>query len=272
MVRRSQAANSYKASPTGPTPSGPVLTIDRVSKVFTKRDEEFVALSDISVDLHQGEFLSLVGPSGCGKSTLLKIVAGLLAPTTGRVSFEGEPMVEPRAEIGLMFQTSTLFHWRNVIRNISLPFEIAGIDDIDIDQRIAEVIDLVRLNGFEEHYPRELSGGMQQRVALCRLLVSDPHLMLLDEPFGSVDEFTREYLNQELARITEHQHKTALFVTHNIREAVFLSDRVVVMGTHPGRVLDILEIDLPRPRLPESQRLPAYNETVLKVRDLMGLV
>ena len=171
-----------------------------------------------------------------------------------------------------MFQTSTLFPWRNVTRNISLPFEIAGIDDIDIDQRIAEVIDLVRLNGFEEHYPRELSGGMQQRVALCRLLVSDPHLMLLDEPFGSVDEFTREYLNQELARITEHQHKTALFVTHNIREAVFLSDRVVVMGTHPGRVLDILEIDLPRPRLPESQRLPAYNETVLKVRDLMGLV
>ncbi|MDE0376931.1 MAG: ABC transporter ATP-binding protein [bacterium] len=230
-----------------------------------------MALQNVSLKVRKGEFLTLVGPSGCGKSTLLKIIAGLLSPTSGSVYLGRNAIVEPREEIGLMFQTSTLFPWRNVIRNISLPLEITGTMGLDGEQRIADVIELVRLEGFEQHYPRELSGGMQQRVALCRLLVSEPDLMLLDEPFGALDEFTREHLNSELARIAEHEHKTMVFVTHNIREAVFLSDRVAVMGTKPGRILDVVEVELPRPRVPGSRRLPEFTETVNYIREVLGL-
>lgn len=249
----------------------PALAVDRITQVFEKNGEPLVALRDVSLDVRQGEFLTLVGPSGCGKSTLLKIIAGLLNPTGGNVYLEGNEVTEPREEIGLMFQTSTLFPWRNVIRNISLPLEIMGNMEPDGERRVADVVELVRLEGFEQHYPRELSGGMQQRVALCRLLVSDPDLMLLDEPFGSLDEFTREHLNTELARIAEHEHKTTVFVTHNIREAVFLSDRVAVMGTAPGRILDLVEVDLPRPRVPGSRRLAEYTETVNYIREVLGL-
>ncbi len=248
-----------------------VLTLNSITQVFDKRGDKLTALSDVSMKVDRGEFVSLVGPSGCGKSTLLKIVGGLLAPTSGSVYLEGERITEPRAEIGLMFQTSTLFAWRNVLRNISLPLEITGSSEFDWEERIAEVIDLVQLNGFEHHYPRELSGGMQQRVALCRLLVSDPHLMLLDEPFGSLDEFTRERLNTELARITELQNKTTVFVTHNIPESVFLSDRVAVMGTTPGRILDMVQVDLPRPRVPATRGRPEYNATVNRIREILGL-
>ena len=249
----------------------PALAVDCITQVFEKDGEPLVALQDVSVDVRQGEFLTLVGPSGCGKSTLLKIIAGLLNPTRGSVYLGDSEVTEPREEIGLMFQTSTLFAWRNVIRNIALPLEITGTMEPDGEKRIADVIELVRLQGFEQHYPRELSGGMQQRVALCRLLVSEPDLMLLDEPFGSLDEFTREHLNTELARIAEHEHKTTVFVTHNIREAVFLSDRVAVMGTKPGRILDLVEVDLPRPRVPGSRRLAEYTETVNYIREVLGL-
>lgn len=261
---------------TGSSPSysagrSPALAVDRITQVFEKDGEPLVALNDVSLNVRPGEFLTLVGPSGCGKSTLLKIIAGLLNPTAGSVHLGGSPVTEPREEIGLMFQTSTLFAWRNVIRNIALPLEITGTMEPDGEKRIADVIELVRLQGFETHYPRELSGGMQQRVALCRLLVSEPDLMLLDEPFGSLDEFTREHLNTELARIAEHEHKTTVFVTHNIREAVFLSDRVAVMGTKPGRILDLVEVDLPRPRVPGSRRLEEFTETVNHIREVLGL-
>ena len=247
------------------------LTVDRVTQVFEKNGAPLVAVQDVSMEVRRGEFLTLVGPSGCGKSTLLKIIAGLLNPTAGRVHLGGSLVEGPRDEIGLMFQTSTLFPWRNVIRNISLPLEITGAMGSDGERRIAEVIDLVRLEGFEQHYPRELSGGMQQRVALCRLLVSDPDLMLLDEPFGALDEFTREHLNTELARIAEHENKTTVFVTHNIREAVFLSDRVAVMGTKPGRILDVVEVRLPRPRVPGSRRLAEFTDIVNHIREVLGL-
>ena len=249
----------------------PTLAVSRITQVFEKDGEPLVALNDVALNVRPGEFLTLVGPSGCGKSTLLKIIAGLLNPTAGSVHLGGSPVTEPREEIGLMFQTSTLFAWRNVIRNIALPLEITGTMEPDGEKRIADVIELVRLQGFETHYPRELSGGMQQRVALCRLLVSEPDLMLLDEPFGSLDEFTREHLNTELARIAEHEHKTTVFVTHNIREAVFLSDRGAVMGTKPGRILDLVEVDLPRPRLPSCRRLAEYTETVNYIREVLGL-
>lgn len=261
----SEGAAAYRASPYQ------ALKMEHITQVFDKRGDQLTALSEITMTVGRGEFVSLVGPSGCGKSTLLKIVAGLLPPTAGRVYLEGERITEPRAEIGFMFQTSTLFPWRNVIRNISLPLEITGADGFDWEERIAEVIDLVQLNGFEQHYPRELSGGMQQRVALCRLLVSDPHLMLLDEPFGSLDEFTRERLNTELARITELQNKTTVFVTHNIPESVFLSDRIAVMGTTPGRILDMVQVDLPRPRVPSTRGRPEYNATVNRIREILGL-
>jgi NitT/TauT family transport system ATP-binding protein len=248
-----------------------VLSLDQIGQVFVKGSERLVALERVHLDIGPGEFVSLVGPSGCGKSTLLKIIAGLLQPTVGTVRFEGSAVTSPRDEIGLMFQTPTLFPWRTTIRNITLPLEIRKATGFDWEQRVAEVIDLVRLNGFENHYPRELSGGMQQRVALSRLLVSDPHLMLLDEPFGALDEFTREHLNTELARISDHENKTTVFVTHNIAEAVFLSDRVVVMGTRPGCVLDAVDVPIPRPRLGASRRNPAYNETINRIRETLDL-
>ena len=249
-----------------------LVAIEGVSKAFGTRQSGMIALSDVTVRVRKGEFVSLVGPSGCGKSTLLKIIAGLMQASRGEVFLDGRRIAGPRRDIGLMFQTATLFPWRTVKRNITLPFDIAKDKDTDRDAKVAEVLELVGLTGFENHYPRELSGGMQQRVALCRLLVSDPNLMLLDEPFGALDEFTREYLNVELARIIELEEKTTIFVTHNISEAVFLSDRVVVMGTRPGRVLDIVDINLPRPRHPDLLGSHEYADHVYVVRKTLGLL
>lgn len=249
-----------------------VLQIRDVSQVFSsKGDERLIALARVSLDVRAGEFLGLVGPSGCGKSTLLKIISGLLQPSAGEVQFEGRSIDGPRDEIGLMFQTPTLFPWRTTVGNITLPLEIRKEPEDDWDTRVAEIIELVKLKGFENHYPRELSGGMQQRVALSRLLISDPHLMLLDEPFGALDEFTREHLNSELARISEYENKTTIFVTHNITEAVFLSDRVAVMGTSPGRLLDVVDVPLPRPRVPGIRRDPLYGETINLIRETLDL-
>lgn len=256
---------------TSPASDQTVLDIRDVSHVFSKGGERLIALGNVILGVRSGEFLSLVGPSGCGKSTLLKIISGLLAPTAGEVYLEGNLVDGPRDEIGLMFQTPTLFPWRTTVRNITLPLEIRKEADLDWDARVAEVLELVKLKGFENHFPRELSGGMQQRVALSRVLVSDPHLMLLDEPFGALDEFTREHLNTELARISEHQNKTTVFVTHNIAEAVFLSDRVAVMGTRPGRILDVVEVPLPRPRVPSLRRESAYSETIYRIRETLDL-
>jgi NitT/TauT family transport system ATP-binding protein len=249
-----------------------LVTVEGVSKAFGTRKSGTIALNDVTLRVRKGEFVSLVGPSGCGKSTMLKIIAGLLNATRGKVALEDEPIVKPRRDIGLMFQTATLFPWRTVVRNIMLPFDIAKDKAPGREEKVSEVLELVGLTGFENHYPRELSGGMQQRVALCRLLVSDPKLMLLDEPFGALDEFTREYLNVELARITELESKTTIFVTHNISEAVFLSDRVVVMGTRPGRVLAIVDIDLPRPRHADLLGTHEYADHVYEVRKILGLV
>ena len=247
------------------------LEIDDLSRVFVGKAHGLVALANVTLDVEQGEFVSVVGPSGCGKTTLLKIVAGLLAASSGEVRFEGSIMAEPRDEIGLMFQTPTLFPWRSAVRNISLPLEIRKERGFDWDARVAEVLDLVELRGFEDHYPRELSGGMQQRVALCRLLVSDPHLMLLDEPFGALDELTREHLNTELARISEHENKTTVFVTHNIGEAVFLSDRVAVMGTRPGRILEVVDVPIERPRTPSLRSSAEYTSVTNQIRQILGL-
>lgn len=240
-------------------------------RVFGKGADRNVALDDINLEIEPGQFVSVVGPSGCGKSTLLKMIAGLLSCSEGTISIGGEKLDGPRDDIGLMFQTATLFPWRTVFKNITLPFEVRRDKTVDRRAKAEEVLELVGLSGLQERYPRQLSGGMQQRVALCRLLVSDPDLMLMDEPFGALDEFTREHLNVELARITDFESKTTVFVTHNIPEAVFLADRVVAMGTEPGRVLEVIDVGLPRPRDPSLFTAPELTQKVHEVRKVLGL-
>ncbi|MPZ68190.1 MAG: ATP-binding cassette domain-containing protein [Actinobacteria bacterium] len=242
-----------------------------VSRVFGKGRDTNVALENVDLDIEPGEFISVVGPSGCGKSTLLKMIAGLLGCSEGTITIGGEKLEGTRADIGLMFQTATLFPWRTVFDNIRLPFQVHRDKSVDVTAKVEEVLELVGLSGLQDRYPRQLSGGMQQRVALCRLLVSDPDLMLMDEPFGALDEFTRERLNIELARIAELEGKTTVFVTHNITEAIFLADRVVAMGTEPGRVLDVIDIDLPRPRESSMFTSPELIEKVQEVRKVLGL-
>jgi NitT/TauT family transport system ATP-binding protein len=251
------------------------IEIGQVNKTFIPRrgTEAIEALRDVSVDVRPGELVSLVGPSGCGKSTLLKMIAGLLEPSSGRIAVDGVAVKSPRRSVGMMFQTPELFPWRTVLKNVLLPIEIFGHDKDFHRKRALELLELVGLQEFQSALPRELSGGMQQRVALCRVLVSDPSVVLMDEPFGALDEFSRERLNVELLRIWDATRKTILFVTHNISEAVFLSDRVVVMGARPGRVLSVVDVPLGRaqPRTHQAMRDPAFTDTVFEVRGLLGL-
>jgi NitT/TauT family transport system ATP-binding protein len=275
MARGFTAARNGTSKHAGPPSETGRIEIDRVTKTFTPRrgTEAIEALREVSVDVRPGEFVSLVGPSGCGKSTLLKLVAGLLDPSAGRIAVDGVAVKSPRRSVGMMFQTPELFPWRTVLKNVLLPIEIFGHDKDFHRQRALELLELVGLQEFQSALPRELSGGMQQRVALCRVLVSDPSVVLMDEPFGALDEFARERLNVELLRIWDATRKTIMFVTHNINEAVFLSDRVVVMGARPGRVLSVVDVPLGRtqPRTQEIMRDPAFTDTVFEVRGLFGL-
>ena len=271
MARRTA---DRKQRPGATTEAGRIA-IEGVGKVFTPRrgSEPVEAVREVDVDVSPGEFVSLVGPSGCGKSTLLKMIAGLLEPSGGRITVDGVPVTSPRRSVGMMFQTPELFPWRTVLKNVLLPIEIFGHDKAFHRQRAMELLDLVGLTEFSAALPRELSGGMQQRVALCRVLVTDPSVVLMDEPFGALDEFSRERLNVELLRIWDATRKTIIFVTHNINEAVFLSDRVVVMGTRPGRVLSVIDVPLGRaePRTQQTMRAKAFTDTVFEVRGLLGL-
>jgi NitT/TauT family transport system ATP-binding protein len=259
------------SEPRAPAP-GDVALIG-VAKYFRRRQEEhlFEALHDVTLDVRGGSFVSLVGPSGCGKSTLLKIIAGLIPRTRGEVHVGGTPVDKPRRSVGIMFQTPELLPWRNVIENALLPIDVFRMDRRAYLDRARSILAMVGLSDFERAYPRELSGGMQQRVALSRTLVADPDVLLMDEPFGSLDEFTREHLNMQLLRLWEESQKTVLFVTHNIGEAVFLSDRVIVMGTRPGRVLDDITIPLQRPRHISHMKSPEYVDSVFKIRELFGI-
>ncbi|WP_103333649.1 ABC transporter ATP-binding protein [Pseudotabrizicola formosa] len=242
-----------------------------LSKVYGTATGPLVALDDVSFHIEEGEFISLVGPSGCGKSTLLSILGGLEAKTEGTLVVGGKHHDAPRADIGMMFQTSVLFPWRSIRENVRLPGLILGLDKRQQAQRSEELLDMVGLNGFGDRYPGELSGGMRQRVGLARLLAHDPRMLLMDEPFGALDEFTRETMNLELLRIWEKTRKTVIFVTHNIGEAVFLSDRVFVMTPRPGRLEGIVEIDLPRPRTTAMMRDPRYSELVFEIRRMLGV-
>ncbi|SMY07685.1 ABC transporter ATP-binding protein [Flavimaricola marinus] len=228
------------------------------------------ALHEATFGIKKGEFISLIGPSGCGKSTLLRIVAGLLKPTSGRVNVLGSPMVGPRPEIGMMFQKATLLDWKSVLDNVLLPNTLAGSVTKADRERAVDLLHLVGLRGFEVAFPRQLSGGMQQRVALARLLNSGAELLLLDEPFGALDEFTRERLNLELMRIQSQIGATIMFVTHNIQEAVFLADRVFVMTPRPGRIAAEVEVALPRPRTIEQMKSREFTDTAFNIRDTLG--
>jgi NitT/TauT family transport system ATP-binding protein len=248
------------------------INVSNVSKIFpTDQDVDVEALRNVSVDIHPGQFVSFVGPSGCGTSTLLKLIGGLLAPSAGRVTVGGSQVIGPRRNVGVMFQTPVLFPWRTVLENVLLPIEVFGLGRGAATEKARGILRLVGLEGREAAYPRELSGGMQQRAALSRVLVIDPPIILMDEPFGALDEFTRERMNLELLRIWQERGQTIIFVTHSIGEAVFLSDRVVVMGTAPGRVLAVVDVPLPRPRTIELMKSPEFAATAFEIREYLGV-
>jgi NitT/TauT family transport system ATP-binding protein len=227
------------------------------------------ALQSIDLDVRPGEFVSLIGPSGCGKSTLLRVVGDLVDATAGEVVVNGKSARQARrdGDYGIVFQDAVLYDWRTVAKNIALPLELLGWDRAKREQRVEELLGLVELQGFGGHHPWQLSGGMQQRVSIARALSFSPALLLMDEPFGALDEMTRERLNSELLRIWEMSGSTVMFVTHSIAEAVFLSTRVVVMSRRPGRISAIVQIDLPQPRNADTREEPRFFELVTEVRD-----
>jgi NitT/TauT family transport system ATP-binding protein len=260
------------APPAPPDPAAPVVRIAAVDKTFVSdRARVTAALQGIDLDIRRGEFVSLIGPSGCGKSTLLRLIGDLVAPSAGRVTVNGKPADRARRDrdYGIVFQAPVLFDWRSVEDNVKLPLELMGYDGARRTARARQMLELVELGDFLHHHPYQLSGGMQQRVAIARALAFEPSILLMDEPFGALDEMTRERMNQEVQRIWERTGITVVFVTHSIPEAVFLSSRVVVMSSRPGRITDVIEIDLPRPRDVETREQRRYFELITTVREAL---
>jgi NitT/TauT family transport system ATP-binding protein len=245
-----------------------VVSLQDVSKVFNKG---VTALEGIDLEVERGDFVSLIGPSGCGKSTLLRIVGDIVSPSTGDIAVNGKPARRARLDrdYGIVFQAPVLYDWRTVARNIALPLEMLGWDRARRKARVKDMVELVELSGFESHHPWQLSGGMQQRVSIARALSFSPALLLMDEPFGALDEMTRERLNMELLRIWAETGSTVIFVTHSISEAVFLSTRVAVMSARPGRIAAVVPIDLPQPRTFETRESARYFELVTEVREVL---
>ena len=243
-----------------------MIKLANVFKTYRTQENELVsAVEDVNLDVRENEFVTLVGPSGCGKSTLLKLVSGLIPVTQGAIHVREKVVKGPFPDVGFVFQHPVLLPWRTVFGNILFSIEMLGLGKKEFEDRAQGLIKLAGLEGFENKYPRELSGGMQQRVSICRALVHDPSLLLMDEPFGALDAMTREEMSFELLRIWEEKRKTILFVTHSIPEAVLLADRVVVMTPRPGRIRRVFEIDLPRPRVFEmefNERFKAYNSEI----------
>ena len=249
-----------------------LIALNRVGMLYATASGAVEALREISLGVSAGEFAALVGPSGCGKSTLLRIIAGLRPATTGAVAVAGRPVTHPIHEVGMVFQAPVLLKWRRVLDNVLLPAELAGLDPRQYEQRAHELLKLVGLGDFADKYPRELSGGMQQRAALCRALLLDPPLLLMDEPFGALDAMTRDELNLELLRVWgegSQARKTIVFVTHSIPEAVFLADRVVVLTPRPGRVARIFPVGLPRPRTVASRASADFGALALQIHETL---
>jgi NitT/TauT family transport system ATP-binding protein len=247
------------------------LEIRGLAKEYASRAGALLALSDVDLAVHRGEFVSIIGPSGCGKSTLLKIVLGVVLPTGGVVRLAGQDAARvSKATIGMVFQTPSLLPWRHVLENVLLPIDALGRPRAGYRERARALLALVGLTGFEDRYPRELSGGMQQRASICRALIHEPDLLLMDEPFGALDALTREEMQVELLRVWRETAKTVLFVTHSIDEAVLLSDRVLVMSPRPGRITLDLAVDLPRPRVADMRASPRFQECALQLRRSLG--
>ncbi|MBA2266039.1 MAG: ABC transporter ATP-binding protein [Chloroflexi bacterium] len=246
-----------------------VVEVHELNKTFGNAGSETVALSGINLSIRPGELVSLIGPSGCGKSTLLRVIGDLTRPTSGTIEVNGKSATRARTDrdYGMVFQAPVLFDWRTIEANVGLPLEIIDMPKARRAQRIADMLALVELSDFARHHPWQLSGGMQQRAAIARALAFEPRLLLMDEPFGALDEMTRERMNTELLRIWEQTGTTIVFVTHSIPEAVFLSSRVVVMSARPGRITKIIEVDLPRPRSDETRTLDGYFELITEVRE-----
>ena len=258
-------AHDYAGAPKG----APVYELTHVSKTYARN--LVVALEDVSLTLTKGSFTSVIGSSGCGKSTLLKIMAGLIPPSKGRVMLQQKPVTGPRRDIGMMFQQATLFPWKTAVENIVLPIEIrdGAAAAKQAMGKAHELLEIVGLKGFENVYPNELSGGMAQRASICRMLITEPAVLLLDEPFSALDELSRDMMNMELQRICREQNATAFLVTHSIQEAVILSDEIVVMKPRPGRIAEIVKVDLPRPRTLDMMTTPKFGEVVDYIRSLL---
>lgn len=242
-----------------------------VGKVFGQGDEAVNAVQDVDVRIESGDFVSLIGPSGCGKSTLLRLIADLVSPTTGHLEINGKTPGQARLDrdYGIVFQSATLLDWRTVRKNVELPLEIMDVDSAERSSRADEMLGLVQLGSFGDHYPWQLSGGMQQRVAIARALAFNPSLLLMDEPFGALDEMTREAMQQEVLRIWTETETTVVFVTHSIPEAVFLSTRVLVMSPRPGRISQEIAIDLPETRDVETREDDRYFHLITEVREAL---
>ncbi len=251
----------------------PAVSINGVSVRFHSKRAETTAIQEVSLDVAPGEFVSIVGPSGCGKSTLLKLVSGLLKPSQGSVQLLGEEVRGPRHDIGFVFQRAALLEWRSARKNILLQAEMRGMNSAQAAKRADELIEMTGLSGFENALPHELSGGMQQRVALCRALLHEPRVLLMDEPFGALDALTREQMNVELHRVWRETGTTVLLVTHSIAESVYLANRVIVLTRRPAVVKEVIEVDLPDTRdYSETMARPAFSSTTAHIRDLLGAV
>jgi NitT/TauT family transport system ATP-binding protein len=246
------------------------IAIQGISKHYLTRDGHIAALEGISFTVGEGEFVAVVGPSGCGKSTLLKLLAGLMPPSSGEAFLHGSPITGPRRDIGVVFQSPVLFPWRTVLENVLLPIDVQGLGRQRHVQAATDLLALVGLKEFARRYPWELSGGMQQRVAITRALIHGPALLLMDEPFGALDAMTREQMNLELQRILLEERKTVLFITHSIPEAVFLADRVLVMSPRPGRILDDIRVEIPRPRALDVMSTPDFGAYVHTIREQLN--
>lgn len=245
------------------------IMLDNIGMTYKTNDgRDVTALTSVTLNIRKGEFISLLGPSGCGKTTLLRIIADLLTPTQGNITVGGETPRQARLKqrYGIVFQSAVLYDWRTVRKNVMLPLEIMHVPKAERLERADKMLELVGLSDFADHYPQQLSGGMQQRVGIARALAIRPEILLMDEPFSALDEFTREKLHDDLLRIWRKTNKTVVFVTHNISEAVYLSDRVCVLSPHPGRLSAVVDIDLPRPRTAQLKSTPEFTALVAKVR------